>query len=216
MKKAKNERVLGRRLKVSGFILLLFLVWFFLAPFLAKCLIIEKPLEKADAILVLAGSHTYLERTQKAAELFKKGIAPRIFLTDDGEQSGWSRTERRNPPFVDLARNSLIANGVPVENIEILEPKVSGTIYEARILAEKAKVESLKSILLVTSAYHTRRAFSTFQKTFAENNQTTRLGIAAPPPGIQTPPPDYWWLSRFGWQIVAGEYVKSVGYWAYY
>lgn len=199
-----------------GFILLLFLGWLFLAPFFANMLIIEKPLEKADAILVLAGSHTYIERTQKAAELFKKGIAPRIFLTDDGEQSGWSRIEKRNPPFVELARNSLITNGVPSENIEILAPPVSGTIYEARILTEKAKSANLKSVLIVTSAYHTRRAFSTFQKTFAENNQTTQLGIVAPPTGIQTPPPYRWWLSRFGWQIVAGEYVKSVGYWVYY
>lgn len=216
MKKAAGERFLGRRLKVSGFILLLFLVWVFLAPFLAKRLIIEKPLEKADAILVLAGSHTYLERTQKAAELFKKGTAPRIFLTDDGEQAGWSRIEQRNPPFVELARNSLIANGVPIENIEILAPSVSGTIYEARVLAEKAKAANLRSVLIVTSAYHTRRAFSTFERVFAENDLTTRLGIAAPPPGIQTPPPSRWWLTRFGWQFVAGEYVKSVGYWAYY
>ncbi len=207
---------MGRRFKVLGFILLLFLVWLFIAPFLAKGLIVEKPLEKADAILVLGGSHTYIERTQKAAELFKKGIAPRIFLTDDGEQAGWSKIEQRNPPFVELARNSLIANGVGAENIEILARTVSGTIYEARILAEKAKSENLSSVLIVTSAYHTRRAFSTFQKIFAENNQTTQLGIVAPPTGIQTPPPYRWWLSRFGWQIVAGEYVKSVGYWVYY
>lgn len=197
------------------FLFLLF-VWALVAPFLAKYLIVEKPLEKADAIIVLAGAHTYVERTRKAAELFKSGTAPRIFLTDDGEQAGWSQTEQRNPPFVELARNSLVANGVAAENIEILQPQVSGTIDEARVLSEKARLVNLKSILIVTSAYHTRRAFSTFQKIFAENNQPTELGIAAPPPGIQTPPPDFWWLSRFGWQMVAGEYVKSVGYWVYY
>jgi uncharacterized SAM-binding protein YcdF (DUF218 family) len=216
VKKANGERFLGRRLKVSGFILLLFLVWLFLAPFLAKSLIIEKPLEKADAILVLAGSHTYIERTQKAAELYRQGVAPRIFLTDDGEQAGWSKAEQRNPPFVELARNSLVAGGVAAEHIEILAPPVSGTIYEARILSEKARSENLKSVLIVTSAYHTRRAFSTFQKIFAENNQTVKLGITSPPPGVQTPPPVSWWLSIFGWEIVAGEYVKSVGYWVYY
>jgi uncharacterized SAM-binding protein YcdF (DUF218 family) len=216
VKNAKIERSLSKSFKVSGFFLLLFLLWLLLAPLLAKCLIVEQPLEKADAILVLAGSHTYLERTQKAAELFKKGVAPRVFLTDDGEQAGWSKTERRNPPFVELARNSLIANGVPTENIEILEPPVSGTIYEARVLSEKARTANLKSVLIVTSAYHTRRAFSTFQRVFSKNNQPVQLGIASPPAGGQTPPPDRWWLSRFGWQMVAGEYVKSVGYWMYY
>ncbi len=58
--------------------------------------------------------------------------------------------------------------------------------------------------------------FFDFPKTFAENDQPTQLGIAAPPPGIQTPPPERWWLSRFGWQFIAGEYVKSAGYWAFY
>lgn len=216
MKKTKSERKLSRSFKVVSFILLLFLIWLFLAPFLAEQLIIEKPLEKADAILVLAGAHTYIERTQKAAELFKKGLAPRIFLTDDGEQAGWSRIEQRNPPFVELARKSLIAQGVAAENIEILEPQVTGTIYEARVLSEKAKSANLKSVLIVTSAYHTRRAFSTFQRIFTENNQSIELGITSPPPGEQTPPPFSWWLSKFGWQIVAGEYVKSVGYWVYY
>lgn len=207
---------MSRSFKVVSFILLLFLVWLFLAPFLAERLIIEKPLEKADAIIVLAGAHTYIERTQKAAELFKKGISRRIYLTDDGEQSGWSRIEQRNPAFVELARKSLIAQGVPAENIEILEPQVTGTIYEARILSEKVKSANLESLLMVTSAYHTRRAFSTFQRIFTENNQSINLGITSPPTGEQTPPPYRWWLSRFGWQFVAGEYVKSFGYWVYY
>jgi uncharacterized SAM-binding protein YcdF (DUF218 family) len=93
---------------------------------------------------------------------------------------------------------------------------VTGTIYEARLLSEKAKTAGLKSILIVTSAYHTRRALATFEKVFGENNQAIELGIASPPPGEQTPPPVRWWLSKFGWQIVAGEYVKSAGYWVYY
>ena len=198
-----------------GFLILLG-AWALVAPFLAKNLIVEKPLEKADAILVLAGAHTYIERTGKAAELYRGGVAPRIYLTDDGEQAGWSPAEQRNPPFVELARKSLIANGVAAENIEILEPTVSGTIDEARLLSEKARTANLKSVLIVTSAYHTRRAFRTFRRVFEKNDPPTALGIAAPPAGIQTPSSGRWWLSRFGWQIVAGEYVKSAGYWVYY
>ncbi len=213
---AASPRRFSRFFKVVLIVLLLFGMWLFLAPFLAERLIIEKTLDKADAILVLGGSYTYIERTQKAAELFKKGVAPRIYLTDDGEQAGWSEIEKRNPPYVELARNSLIANGVPPENIEILEPQVTGTIYEARILLEKVKSANLNSVLIVTSAYHTRRAFSTFQRIFAENNQPTEIGIVSPPTGEQTPPPFSWWLSANGWNFVAGEYVKSFVYWVYY
>jgi uncharacterized SAM-binding protein YcdF (DUF218 family) len=146
VKRADERKKSSRRFKALSFILLLFFVWLFLAPFLAANLIVEKPLEKADAILVLGGSHTYLERTQKAAELYKKGTAAKIYLTDDGEQAGWSQIEQRNPWFVELARNSLIAQGVAADDIEILQPKVTGTIYEARITAEKANSANLKSI----------------------------------------------------------------------
>lgn len=217
---AKKANESGKRKKsLRCFVassLVLFTLWLFLAPFFARNLIIEKPLKHADAILVLGGSRTYIERTKKAAELFNEGITSKIYLTDDGEQAGWNQKEQRNPPFVELARKNLIANGVPAENIEILESQVAGTMDEARLLSEKAKTANLKSILIVTSAYHTRRAFWAFKTAFAENDLPTELGIAAPPTGEQTPLPNFWWLSVFGWRVVAGEYVKFAGYWVYY
>jgi uncharacterized SAM-binding protein YcdF (DUF218 family) len=87
-----------RRIKVLTVIFALFLAWIFAAPFLAESLIVEKPLGKADAILILGGASTYVERTQKAFELYQSGVAAKIFLTDDGERSGWSRAEKRNVP----------------------------------------------------------------------------------------------------------------------
>lgn len=205
-----------RRIKVLIVFFALFLAWVFAAPFLAENLIVEKPLAKADAMLVLGGSSTYVERTQKAVELYRSGVAAKIFLTDDGERGGWSRLEKRNVPFVEMARNNLISGGVPAENIEILQPTVTGTIDEARALLNESRTENLQTVLLVTSAYHTRRALWTFEKRFAEANRRIEFGIAAAPPGEQTPQPSHWWLSRRGWDLVAGEYLKFVVYWAYY
>ncbi len=196
-----------------GFIFLIAL-WILLAPFLADRLIVEKPLERADVILVLSGSSAYLERTEKAAEIYKLAVAPKIVLTDDGEKTGWSRSEKRNIPYVELAQRNLIAQGVPNESIEIIKPIGSGTIYEAQAFVEKSRQENWKRILIVTSAYHTRRALQTFANVFA--GETVEVGIAAPPPGLQTPLPDYWWLMPHGWNVVAGEYVKSFYYWVYY
>lgn len=205
-----------RRIKVTVVIFALFLAWISVAPFLAENLIVEKPLAKADAILILGGASTYVERTQKAVELYQSGVAAKIFLTDDGERAGWSRLEKRNPPYVELAQKRLIFLGVPAQNIEILQPQVAGTIDEARILLAKSQTEKLNGILIVTSAYHTRRALWTFEREFAAANIKTELGIAAAPTGEQTPPPKYWWLGHRGWNLVAGEYVKFVVYWAYY
>jgi uncharacterized SAM-binding protein YcdF (DUF218 family) len=201
---------------VKFFIVFIVLIasWIFLAPFIANRLIVEKSVERADVILILGGSAVYLERTEKAAEIYKQGVVPKIVLTDDGEKTGWSRTERRNIPYVELAQRNLIALGVPAENIEILKPVGSGTIYEAQEFKEKAARENWQTVLLVTSAYHTRRTLWTFSRVF--ENQSVEFGIAAPPAGGQTPPPFYWWLVPRGWNFVAGEYVKSFYYWVYY
>lgn len=196
--------------------LCLFFIWIFTAPLLAERLIVEKPLKEADAIFVLSGSSVYVERAQKAAELYNQGISDKILLTDDGGRGGWSVIEKRNPPFVELAKNELIRQGVPAENIEIFEGKIGGTIDEARILQKAAGERRLRAVLLVTSAYHSRRALQTVEKVFAENNLQTEIGVAPAPAGLQTPAPSVWWLSPFGWQVVAGEYVKSIAYWVFY
>lgn len=193
---------------------LLFACWISLAWFAAERLIVEKPLEHADAILVLGGSKVYLERTQKAAELYKHGVAPKILLTDDGGRGGWSQIEQRNLPFVELAKRELIAQGVPHEYIEVLQPQVSGTIDEAQNLKKKIEQTNWNRILIVTSAYHTRRSLWTFQNILAENK--IEIGIEPVPAGRQTPTPILWWLSPFGWNVVAGEYVKTAYYWLYY
>ncbi len=206
----------GRIIKISVTLLALLVIWILLAPFLAERLIVEKAFENADAILVLGGSATYKERTQKAAELYRTGIAPKIFLTDDGERGSWNAKEQKNPKFAELAQKQLIEFGVPTENIEILEPEVSGTIYEAQVLAKKAREDNLKTLLIVTSAYHTRRSLWTFENVFERENLTTNIGIIAPKTGIQTPLPQTWWLSPKGWQFVAGEYLKSLYYSVFY
>jgi uncharacterized SAM-binding protein YcdF (DUF218 family) len=205
-----------RSFKLFIIFFLLILAWIFLAPFLAERLIVEKHLEKADAIFVLGGSSTYLERTGKAAELYKKGVAPKIFLTDDGLQGGWNDKEQRNPYFAERARWELIKQGVAENAIEILPRVVEGTYDEAVLLEKTAKERNLKSVLLVTSAYHSRRAVWIFEKVLRPQNDSVEIGVESPPTGIQTPKPDFWWLSSKGWNFVAGEYLKTIYYWLFY
>lgn len=205
---------MSRSFKIAiGFVLAVAL-WFLIAPYLAERLIIEKPLDKADAILVLGGSAVYIERTQRAAAIYKRGVAPKILLTDDGERAGWSKKEQTNLPYVELARRALIAQGVPEEAIEIVPGQVTGTDWEARRVLEDLERSGLRSVLLVTSAYHSRRALWTFEKFLAGRGVV--IGLEHSPTGEQTPPAGWWWTSRRGWDMVGGEYVKSIAYWVYY
>lgn len=191
----------------------LIIVWIVVAPLLARNLIVEKPLERADAILVLSGSSVFKERTHKAAQIYKTGVAKKVLLSDDGGFSGWSVEEQRNPPFVDLAKQELISQGVAEEDIEILEEQVTGTIWEARNLAAKLGRENWKSVLIITSAYHTKRALWTFEDVVESD---VEIGVVSAPTGEETPPPWIWWLSSKGWGLVGGEYVKFIVYWVYY
>ncbi len=193
---------------------MLLIGWIFLASFLAKNLIVKKRLGKADAILVLGGSSAYLERTHEAAQLFKNGVAPKIYLTNDGGQGGWNRQEQRNPFFYERARWELLAQGVPAEAIEVLPEIVEGTQDEAILFQKTIRERNLKSVLLVTSAYHTRRTLSTFETVLHKTSDAVEIGIASPVEG--SPSPYYWWLTPKGWRFVAGEYLKIFYYWVYY
>lgn len=203
-----------RGLKIASIAALVAATWVFAAPYLATLLIVERPLANADAIIVLSGSAVYTERTRKAAELYKNGVAPLIFITNDASRAGWSEAERTNPTFVDLENRDLIAKGVPPDAIKVLAGEVRGTNQEAEVLASEIDARPLRSILIVTSAYHSRRAFWIFNKTLV--GKGVEVGIEHAPTGDRTPEPGGWWLKARGWQMVAGEYVKSVGYWVFY
>lgn len=187
--------------------------WIVAAPILANYLIISRPLERPEAMIVLSGSSQYVERCQKAAEFYRERKISLIYLTNDGEMSGWSVPDQRNVPFLELERRELVANGVLHDSIRVLGGTVKGTDDEAKAMATEAKAQGLKSVLIVTSPYHTRRAYRAFERMFVETG--IQIGIEHAPLTDEQPSPYYWWLSLRGWQLVGGEYVKSVAYWVY-
>ena len=180
----------------------------------ARALIVKAELASADAIVILSGSSTYIERTQKAAELYREGRAPLVLLTDDHTRGGWSSALQRNPFFVERAVEELIKQGVPDEKIRIAPGLASSTQAEALLLKDYAAAQGLRSILVVTSAYHSRRALRSLRQSFAGTGTT--VGLEPAPPGSQTPSPPLWWLQPAGWRTVGGEYVKLIYYWFSY
>jgi uncharacterized SAM-binding protein YcdF (DUF218 family) len=198
----------SRKFKILLSLILIFTGWFFLAPLLAKNLAVEKTLARADAIWILGGAREYQTRCRKAAELFRRGVSDKIFVVDDGAQSGWNARERRNLPFAELARRELVSEGVPENRIEIVKPAGVGTIYEARAFVENGFDNSLKSVLLVTSDYHTRRARWTFERALARNDSAVQIGVVRADGETRKTDAFFWWLSPDGWEKIGGEYVK--------
>ena len=174
-------------------------------------LIVNAPLPHADAIAVLSGSAAYKERTRYAAQLFKGGYGQRIIVTNDYDQGAWSPVEERNPYYYELEVAELRAAGIPEDKIVVMLERVSGTSDEAALFRRYAETEGLHSILVVTSAYHSRRALWTLRKVFRGSNIV--IGLEPVPTGFQTPSPIAWWLRVRGWKTVPVEYVKIVYYW---
>jgi uncharacterized SAM-binding protein YcdF (DUF218 family) len=184
--------------------------WAVAARFAAEALVVSEELQRADALVVLAGSSAYVERTARAAELYREGRAPAVVLTNDGQLSGWSNESQSNPTFVERARAELVRGGVPPERIEALPRRVGSTHDEAVLLREYAGERRMRSLLVVTSAYHSRRALWTFRKAFEGSG--VAVGVSTVELEREKPSPGTWWLSPRGWQSVAGEYVKTVYY----
>ena len=209
-----KSRLHRRRWRWGRVVLALLLAWPVVAWVAARGLIVKAELRQADAIAVLAGSSTYVERTHHAAQLFREGRAATIVLTNDNLRSGWSGAEQRNPLFVELAMDELKRQGVPVEKIQIIPGAVTSTYDEALHLRDYAISRSLRSILVVTSAYQSRRAMWTLHRIF--DGRGIVIGVDPAEPGEQSPSAIGWWLHRFGWKSVPLEYVKIVYYrWKY-
>ena len=210
----KAQRTQKRLRRILKWLLVFILVGPVLAWVAARALIVSATLNSADAIVVMSGSSTYVERTQKAAELYRQGRAPLVLLTDDHTRGGWSSALQRNPFFVERATEELIEQGVPAEKIRIVPGLASSTHDEVLLLKDYASTAGLRSILVVTSAYHSRRALRSLRQSFAGTGTT--IGLEPVPPGSQTPSPAFWWLQFQGWRSVGAEYVKLIYYWLKY
>src|SRR6185295_13910221 len=191
-----------------GTALLVLICWSLIAWIGARLLIVRVPLNKADASVMLSGSSTYLERAELTARLFQQGRAPKIILTNDNQRGGWSNAEQRNPFFYESALADLQRRGVPRNAIEVIMQPVFGTSNEAATLRQYAEAQKLHSLLIVTSGYHSRRAFLIFRRVFAGSD--IRIGIEPVDAGIQTPKPSTWWLHSSGWNMIPAECLKLV------
>lgn len=122
----------------------------------ARFLISSDPPEKAGLIYILGGN--YLVRAPAGAALYRQGWAPKILLAR--EPSGRGEDGRPSENFTDVTKRILTENGVPASRITEFFPAagVRSTADEAHALRLYLEAYPASKILLVTSAFHSRRA----------------------------------------------------------
>jgi len=155
---------------ITTFVALVFLALLCVAIYLARHplmrfaageLIVEDPLQKSDAIIVLSDDNFYADRATRAAELYRQDLAPSVVASGI-----------RLRPYAgisELMLHDLIERGVPKEHIVLFPQNADDTREEATALSQLLAERKWKSVIIVTSNYHTRRARFIFRKLFSED-----------------------------------------------
>ena len=169
----------------------------------------EDPLQRSDAICVLAG--TRLERPLEAADLYLEGWAKEIVLTEEVPDGGVVMLERRGlefPSNAEMARDTMVRLGVPAAAITIMPDIHDSTAHEANTFERLAARRGWRRIIVVTSKFHTRRAG------FAVRRELKGSGVEVIVRGTRYDPADpaHWWRTRGGMRWTASETQKLIAY----
>jgi uncharacterized SAM-binding protein YcdF (DUF218 family) len=148
--RSRTRRVL---LAIGGFCVVVAGVIFF---GIGRWLVLEDPLEKASAIVVLSGAMPL--RAIEAGKLYREGYAPEIWLThsvEPGETLGKMDISFAGEDYYN--KLILIHEGVPPEAIHVLEPPIMNTADEIKVAATALTRGKGKVVIIVTTKAHTRR-----------------------------------------------------------
>ncbi len=116
----------------------------------------QAPPRAAEVIVVLSGG---LERSMYAADLFRLGIAPKLWVSRPAKEQSLSTLAQLGivlPDEETLHKQILTRKGVPVEAISFFGEGSVSTVEEASALKKLA--ESGMRMLVVTSPTHVLRA----------------------------------------------------------
>lgn len=169
----------------------------------------EDPLQKADAIAVLAG--TSMDRPLEAADLFKEGYAPRIVLTHQIPEASYEALAARGVNFPSEAsdqREILVRLGVPANAIVLPLRVHDNTAQEAQTFRELAVKNRWRRIIVVTSKYHLRRAGLAIRREMGG----TGVEVEMHGTRYENADPSRWWATRRDLRWVLEEGAKLIAY----
>ena len=156
-----------------------------------KLLCVDSGPVTAQVMIVLGGGSS--ERPERAAELFKEHAAPRIIASGLGDGG--------------ITRQILLKAGVPGGAIQ-LEDRSRTTKENALFTIKLLRGQNVKSAIIVTSWYHSRRALACFEHYAPDIKFYSRPSLFIPPRGN--------WAHSQMENRARLEYLKLAGYWICY
>ena len=123
---------------------------------IGRWLVVQDPLIHADVIVILSGNLP--DRAVEAARLYSAGYASQVWISrplSPAEELKSMKIFYLGEDFYN--EKILLAQGVPVDAIRILERPSVNTQMEVREIGEFLRQNNLSSVIIVTSKPHTRR-----------------------------------------------------------
>jgi len=162
--------------------------------FAGESWVIDEPAGHADALLLLGDDNFYADRATRAAEMVRHGVAPVVV------ESG--RRLRPSAGIAELQEHDLIERGVPKDKLIRFPHDAESTLEEARGLARLCSERHFRSVIVVTSNYHARRARYIFGKVFSP---AIAVSVAGAHDGDFDP--EHWWEKRKSEELFVNELV---------
>lgn len=181
----------------------------FLLRAMGRYLITEDRLQKAEAIVVLAGDGG-VARTLEAVRLYQDGYAPKIILTHQRLPKGYEALARLNIPVPeerDIQWMVLKAMRIPAAAVLQVSERADGTGIEMVYLIRLLKAHRIDTVILVTNRSHSTRASKILARVSGGG-----VTIISRPSRYDTFDPERWWYSDTDWKEVLLEYEKLLYY----
>lgn len=153
--------------------------------------------QSVDAIVAISGGDTGA-RTREAVDLYKNGWAHTLIFSGAAQD----KTSQSNAAAM---RGIAISLGVS-ESVIKLDEYAETTKQNAENSGSIFKQLNIKSVILVTSGYHQRRAGLEFSK------RTTGVNIINHPDVNDKDWSMWWWLTPGGWWLAISESIKIVAF----
>ena len=158
-------------------------------------------LKPADVIVVLAGEDN--ERVEYGAYLFRQKWARKNRIIMAGGPAVWIYS------WASLMKEHAEYIGIQSKDI-LLEDQSRTTAEDAKYTKEILRKYGYRSIILVTSPYHSKRAFAIFQKVMGKD-----IYIISAPVENSWFKFEEWWKRRRDRSIVLNEYSKFLWLWIF-
>jgi len=168
-----------------------------------QALVVEDALAPADAVVVVAGGSP--TRETMAADLYRRRLAPLVVVSNDFTPNRVRELialGARQLDYQGEARLVLHMHGVPPDAIVALPVPVKTTEAELKVVAEAARAQGWRRVILVTSPQHSRRV----KLVWARESSGSIEGLVALAKEDDFPG-DGWWRKRRQAENVLHEYL---------